>query len=193
MQRTGEREHRVLDRRRRLPRAPCTIPRPGAATCSTRERKGCWPRRSTPNALVVTGPPAPMVDSVITNLSGAAHFDVAAGTLAYIPGTIGEADRDLVWVTLDGRATAGPARPAHGPGLFTCRPTGLASSATTRSGRATSGLRTWSAARARASRTLPRTSGLPGRPMRSGSSSRAARRSAASIAAASAPGRSTSR
>lgn len=58
--------------------------------------------------LAVTGPPVPIVDNVITNLSGGAHFDVAAGTLAYVPGTLGEADRDLVWVTLDEKTT--PAR-----------------------------------------------------------------------------------
>lgn len=52
--------------------------------------------------LAVTGPPVPIVDNVMTNLSGGAHFDVAAGPLAFVPGTLGEADRDLVWVTLDG-------------------------------------------------------------------------------------------
>jgi serine/threonine-protein kinase len=58
--------------------------------------------------LAVTGPSVPIVDNVITNLSGGAHFDVAGDTLAYVPGTLGEADRDLVWVTLDGKTT--PAR-----------------------------------------------------------------------------------
>jgi Tol biopolymer transport system component len=43
---------------------------------------------------------------VITNLSGGAHFDVSAsGTLAYVPGTTVETERDLVWVSLDGKAT----------------------------------------------------------------------------------------
>ena len=56
--------------------------------------------------LAVTGQAVPVADSVITNLSGGAHFDVSAsGTLAYVAGSSGEADRELAWVTLDGRAT----------------------------------------------------------------------------------------
>ena len=55
-------------------------------------------------SLKLTGQPLPVVDNVLTNLSGGAHFDVAGnGTLAYLPGTQTESDRDLVWVTLDGK------------------------------------------------------------------------------------------
>ena len=55
-------------------------------------------------SLALTGQAVPVVDSVITNLSGGAHFDLSpSGTLAYVPGTMGEADRELVWVTLDGK------------------------------------------------------------------------------------------
>ena len=62
-------------------------------------------------ALKVTGTSVPIVDGVLTNLSGGAHFDIGSeGTLAYVPGTHGEADREMVWVTLDGKAT-----PARGP------------------------------------------------------------------------------
>jgi serine/threonine-protein kinase len=64
--------------------------------------------------LALSGTPVPVVDGLITNLSGGAHFDLSAsGTLAYVRGNSGEAERDLAWVTLDGRAE--PA--AHVPGL----------------------------------------------------------------------------
>jgi hypothetical protein len=57
-------------------------------------------------SLKLTGQPVPVVDDVVTNLSGGAHFDISAnGTLAYVPGTVGESDRDLMWVTLEGKAT----------------------------------------------------------------------------------------
>ncbi|HYN06351.1 MAG TPA: protein kinase [Vicinamibacterales bacterium] len=56
--------------------------------------------------LETTGPIVPVVDGVLTNLSGGAHFDLSpSGTLAYVPGTTGEGDRDLMWVTFDGHAT----------------------------------------------------------------------------------------
>ncbi len=56
--------------------------------------------------LETTGSIVPVVDGVLTNLSGGAHFDLSVGgTLAYVPGTTTESDRDLVWVTLDGHAT----------------------------------------------------------------------------------------
>ena len=55
--------------------------------------------------LAVTGQAVPIVDGVMTNLSGGAHFDLStSGTLAYVPGKLEEADRSLVWVTLDGKA-----------------------------------------------------------------------------------------
>jgi serine/threonine-protein kinase len=56
--------------------------------------------------LETTGQAVPVLDSLITNLSGGAHFDVSAtGTLAYVPGSFGEEDRDLAWVTVDGSRT----------------------------------------------------------------------------------------
>ncbi len=59
-----------------------------------------------PTALKLTGQPVPILDGVATNLSGGAHFDLAAnGTLAYLPGTTAESERDLKWLTLDGKAT----------------------------------------------------------------------------------------
>ena len=59
----------------------------------------------------------PIVDGVITNLSGGSHFDLSAsGTLAYVPGTLGEADRDMVWVSRDGKST--PARRIRNMGRF---------------------------------------------------------------------------
>jgi Tol biopolymer transport system component len=56
--------------------------------------------------LAVTGQAVPVVDGIVTNLSGGAHFDLSAsGTLAYVPGTIAEIDRQLEWVGTDGKAT----------------------------------------------------------------------------------------
>jgi eukaryotic-like serine/threonine-protein kinase len=46
----------------------------------------------------------PVVDGVLTNLSGGAHFDVSpTGTLAYVPGSFEENERDLVWVSREGK------------------------------------------------------------------------------------------
>jgi serine/threonine protein kinase/Tol biopolymer transport system component len=46
----------------------------------------------------------PVVDGVLTNLSGGAHFDVSpSGTLAYVPGSFEENARDLVWVSREGK------------------------------------------------------------------------------------------
>lgn len=57
--------------------------------------------------LSLTGQAVPVVDNLVTNLSGGAHFDVsAAGTLAYVPGTNTETARQLAWVTLAGEATS---------------------------------------------------------------------------------------
>jgi eukaryotic-like serine/threonine-protein kinase len=48
----------------------------------------------------------PVVDGVLTNLSGGAHFDLSpAGTLAYVPGSFTEQTRDLVWIGRDGKET----------------------------------------------------------------------------------------
>jgi serine/threonine-protein kinase len=68
--------------------------------------EGLLAARFDESRLAVTGQAVPIVDGVITNLSGGAHYDLSAsGTLAYIPGTNGENDRELAWVTLDGHAT----------------------------------------------------------------------------------------
>jgi len=54
--------------------------------------------------LALAGQPVPIVDSVMTNLSGGAHFDLAPnGTLAYVVGSNAEASRELAWVDLTGR------------------------------------------------------------------------------------------
>jgi serine/threonine-protein kinase len=51
----------------------------------------------------LVGQPVPVVDSVMTNLSGGAHFDLASdGTLAYVVGSNAEAERELAWVDLSG-------------------------------------------------------------------------------------------
>ena len=56
--------------------------------------------------LAIVGQPMPVVDGVVTNLSGGAHFDVAgSGTLAYVSGPSNEAARKLSWLTRDGAAT----------------------------------------------------------------------------------------
>jgi eukaryotic-like serine/threonine-protein kinase len=53
--------------------------------------------------LALSNQPVPVVDSVVTNLSGGAHFDLSAsGTLAYVPGSVGESARELAWVQPDG-------------------------------------------------------------------------------------------
>jgi eukaryotic-like serine/threonine-protein kinase len=59
------------------------------------------------STLALTGTAVPMFDGLITNLSGGAHFDVSSGgTLAYVPGALTEANRELQWVALDGTASA---------------------------------------------------------------------------------------
>jgi serine/threonine-protein kinase len=61
------------------------------------------------NALTLAGPPVPIVDSVMTNLSGGAHFDLApTGTLAYVTGSNPEAERELAWVDLSGKSEVIP-------------------------------------------------------------------------------------
>ncbi len=58
------------------------------------------------STLAVTGQAVPVADSVITNLSGGAHFDLSpSGVLAYVAGNSGESDRELAWATLDGKTT----------------------------------------------------------------------------------------
>jgi eukaryotic-like serine/threonine-protein kinase len=76
------------------------------------------------SALRLTGTPVPIVERVVTNNSGGAHFDLSReGTLAYIPGTNAEANRELVWVTRDGQRI--PAVRIAGAGrFFALDPTG---------------------------------------------------------------------
>jgi serine/threonine-protein kinase len=51
----------------------------------------------------MTGQPIPVVDGIVTNLSGGAHFDLSpSGSLAYVPGEFAEASRDLIWLARDG-------------------------------------------------------------------------------------------
>jgi len=51
----------------------------------------------------------PVADGVLTNLSGGAHFDVSpGGTLAYVPGSFEENERDLVWVSREGKPLSPP-------------------------------------------------------------------------------------
>jgi Tol biopolymer transport system component len=62
--------------------------------------------------LKLTAPPVPVVDGVVTNLTGGAHFAVAAGgTLAYVAGGSAQAERELVWFTTDGKSTPALRRP----------------------------------------------------------------------------------
>jgi eukaryotic-like serine/threonine-protein kinase len=107
VQRAGEREHRVLLEGGGYPRAVYD-PASHRYFVLYARTEGLLAAPFDADRLAITGAPVPIVDNVITNLSGGAHFDVAAGTLVYVPGTLGEADRDLVWVSLDGKAT--PAR-----------------------------------------------------------------------------------
>lgn len=55
-------------------------------------------------SLALTGPAVPVIDGVVTNLSGGAHFTISIdGTLAYMPGNLTEVDKDLVAVDRAGR------------------------------------------------------------------------------------------
>jgi serine/threonine-protein kinase len=63
--------------------------------------------------LSASGQAVPLSEGVVTNLSGGAHFDVSAnGTLAYLPGSAAEDERELSWVTIDGKPT--PSRKIRG-------------------------------------------------------------------------------
>jgi serine/threonine protein kinase/Tol biopolymer transport system component len=56
--------------------------------------------------LTLTAQPVPVMDGIITNVMGGADFAVAAdGTLAYVAGVSDGSDRELVWLTPDGRST----------------------------------------------------------------------------------------
>ncbi len=105
-QRMGSQEHKVI-----VPadggyaRFVADGPRAAGFLVYARE-EGLMAARFDPARLEVTSTAVPVVDNVVTNLSGGAHFDISAGgTLAYVSGNGGEANRDLAWVTLDGRAT----------------------------------------------------------------------------------------
>ncbi|MGH9384149.1 MAG: protein kinase domain-containing protein [Vicinamibacterales bacterium] len=53
--------------------------------------------------LRVAGPHIPILDRVLNNLSGGAHFAVSqGGLLAYIPGGLDEMNKTLLWVGQDG-------------------------------------------------------------------------------------------
>jgi len=66
-----------------------------------------------PERLQVTGPSVPVVEGVLGDISGAAHFSMsAAGTLVYVSGSAAAAQRTLVWV-----ARNGTEQPLHAPAL----------------------------------------------------------------------------
>jgi serine/threonine-protein kinase len=53
--------------------------------------------------LRVAGPAVPILDGVLNNLSGGAHFAVSpGGVLAYVPGGLDEINKTLLWVGQDG-------------------------------------------------------------------------------------------
>ena len=86
--------------------------------------EGLFAARFDASALRLTGAPVPVVDAVLTNNSGGAHFDLAGdGTLAYVPGTNAEASRELAWVTRDGHRTPAVRIPGAGR-FFSLDPTG---------------------------------------------------------------------
>jgi eukaryotic-like serine/threonine-protein kinase len=61
------------------------------------------------STIALTTQSIPVVDGVLTNLSGGAHFDVSpTGTLAYVPGSFEENERDLVWVSREGKPLSPP-------------------------------------------------------------------------------------
>ena len=56
--------------------------------------------------LELTGAVAPVIDAVATNLSGGAHFAFSqTGSLAYLPGTLAEVAKTLLWVDRTGKET----------------------------------------------------------------------------------------
>ena len=77
-----------------------------------------------PVRLAVTGQPVPIVDGVITNLSGGAHFAVSAtGSLAYVSESGSVVGRELVWTARNGAETY--ATTLHGMNRsFTLSPNG---------------------------------------------------------------------
>ena len=66
----------------------------------------CGPWGSTPDRLLVTGDPVPVLEGVVTHGSGAAQFSFASdGSLVYLPGAEGAAESTLVWVDRQGNET----------------------------------------------------------------------------------------
>ena len=56
--------------------------------------------------LEVTGPPTPVMNDVLFNSGGAAHFSVAdTGTLVYVPSPDSQTPTELVWADRTGRIT----------------------------------------------------------------------------------------
>ena len=79
--------------------------------------EGLMAARFDSSTLRLGGAPVPIVDAVLTNNSGGAHFDLSReGTLAYVPGANAEANRELMWVTRAGKRT--PAVRVPGAGRF---------------------------------------------------------------------------
>jgi serine/threonine-protein kinase len=63
----------------------------------------------------LTGAAFPVQDRVLTNMSGGAHFSVSTdGVLAFVPGTLYETDKTLLWVARDGTTTELPKMPGIG-------------------------------------------------------------------------------
>ena len=78
VQRAGEREHRVLVEGGGYPRL-VRDPATGRSYLLYARAEGLLAAPFDADRLAVTGPPVPIVDNVITNLSGGAHFDVGGG------------------------------------------------------------------------------------------------------------------
>ena len=73
-----------------------------------------------PSRLEVTGAAVPLVEGVMQSARGAAQVSFSSvGSLVYLPGGIGEAERTLVWVDRKGGAQplAAPPRPYLNPHL----------------------------------------------------------------------------
>jgi serine/threonine protein kinase len=66
--------------------------------------------------LQITGPTVPILDGVVTNLSGGAHFSVSNGSLAYVAGGMVEGERTVLQV--DRTGTARPLATIRGMSLF---------------------------------------------------------------------------
>jgi Tol biopolymer transport system component len=105
-QRPGTKEHVVIiERGGGFPRYLPDPAAPGGYLVYARS-EGLLAAPFDQQTLQLKAQPVPVVDGVLTNVMGGAHFAVAAdGTLAYVTGRSNETDRELVWVTPDGRST----------------------------------------------------------------------------------------